>query len=60
MGEQYNYLTPEHKHNDGTFGRDMWSTDRQATLHNSENRISGLPRAQDAGEKSHLERGRDY
>ena len=56
----YNYVTPEHRHHDGTIGRDVYSTDHPATLVNKETAKSGLPNAREIGEKSHLRKGKDY
>lgn len=56
----YNYITPEHTHNSGQVGRDVFTTDQPATLSNRESRESGLPKAHEIGEKTHLNKGQDY
>ena len=45
--EKVHYLTVEHKHKDGTTGRDVFVTDRIATLNNDTGREYNLPKAQD-------------
>jgi len=58
--ENYHYITPEHTHRNGEVGRDLYITDRPATLQNDTSRDTGLPKAQDVGVKDHLVKERDY
>lgn len=57
---KYHYITTEHEHRSGHTGRDLYTTDRPATLHNVTARETGLPKAQDIGTKDHLVKDRDY
>lgn len=57
---RYHYITPEHEHRSGQTGRDLYTTDRPATLNNDTARETGLPRAQDIGSKDHLVKDQDY
>jgi hypothetical protein len=57
---KYHYITPEHEHRSGQVGRDLYSTDRPATLSNDTAREIGLPKAREIGSKDHLIKGEDY
>jgi hypothetical protein len=60
---KYHYITPEHKHEDGNVGRNVFTTDTMATRDRSVARETGLPFAEDRHvytQNDHLIKGQDY